>query len=162
MAKASVVWTTDFHDFEQVATTALDLEILETEVLDQNVGYYTLRRLVLTFACRVGAVTDTPGWFHFGIAPLLVASDAADFAANDFTGELGPRWIWKEHIPLTGLAMDSTTVADQRPLTVLKIDTRVMRKIGRGRYPKMVLYNEHAIAVDYSYHADMLWSRTKE
>ncbi len=160
MARKPTSWTNTFIDFQTVTAGQIALNIMKSEVLDMPVGAFTLRRLIFTFAVRLLLPTNSGGMVFFGIEPAKSLIDAADYAASDFTGDDGARWLASGAIPIMGLASDSTTANDLMPFNVVDVDTKVMRKIGQGRKPFLVVFNEHASSVSFIAHARMLWSRT--
>ena len=160
MAKTATVWTQQKLDLSGINSATTDLRVIQTEVLDQPVGHYTIRRIVGSISARLSTLSTTAGFLWFGFHNGQTSIDVADYSATDWDSDIGARWIYPGAINLTGIGGDSSAAINLRPFTVERFDTKVMRKIGQGNQFHLVLHNELSVQIEFQAWFRMLWSRT--
>ena len=150
------VWDADKTDFQNLASAAISLSLVESTIAGIDLEGCTLIRMVGTFAVRTQTVSQTPGWVNAMWITRIASLDKEDITASDFEST-GFGAYHTEDIPLTGLAFDSTSVADQRPLTIVKFDVKNRRKIRQNEKLFLTVFCESGVAVEFSAQTRTLW-----
>jgi len=153
------LWDANKTGFITVATTAVQLSVVESTIGGRDIDGTTLTRMVGTVAVRTADVVQTAGWVHLIWIIKIQSLDSADLTPSDFDANSVGQYH-SEDVPLTGYASDSTTLADQRPLTVVKFDTSNMRKVRSAEALFVAIQNDHPSTIEVSVMTRTLWTLT--
>ena len=159
---APTEWVTVFTDEVTLAAASVQIKTLlaPTDVRESRPEGWTVRRVIGRLWVRQTAPTNDVGWFFNAFHVGDIDLDSADLLVADYVGPESAGHLQLEAIPHIGLAGDSTALANIRPLSILALDFKQMRRIGRGQTLFASFYNEHNASVSYGYHYKILLSET--
>jgi len=144
-----VLWDADKTGIQTLAAAGISLATVQSTLASQDIDGMTLMRMVGTFAFRSQTVSQSFGWVHVMWLVAMDALDAADITASDFDSN-GFGAYHTEDIPFTGYASDSTSLADQRPLSIVRFDTSNMRKIRQDQNIQIAVQADAAVGIEFS------------
>ena len=162
MARSKTFWLPAKKDPTNIAAATIAIDNISVNagaITGRDSGQHTVRRIVGTIIVR----HQTPGnglkHFYVGIKAALDTVDVADFSSADFeTNDDG--WLHTIYDAIAGIAGDSTAVANLIPSYRYNIDTRVMRRIGRGNALFLVFDNDSDTGLEYAFYTRTLVSES--
>jgi len=150
------IWEANRTGVQTLGAGSISLATVESKVLDIDIAGMTLIRMIGTFACRMDTVVQAAGWVYAMWKPMISSLDSADITQSDFDSQ-GWGAYHIEDIPLTGYASDSTTLNDQRPLTIVRFDVHNMRRIRPEEHLFLSVLNQHGTAIEFTAITRTLW-----
>mgnify|MGYP000539042115 CR=1 FL=1 len=156
MPRRPRIWI-PFYKTGTLATTSLSQSDMLTTNFETETGRnprgITIERIIGDLAIRSQTVSNSVQRFQVGIGVESQHIDTDDWP--DLETATG-RWMWQKMIFFTGVAHDSTTASDQRPLFYQPIDIATMRKVDGESKLWMFFNNKAAITVEYAVHVRIL------
>ena len=120
--------------------------------VDTHVGVHTegmtVERVIGTLGYRLAAPSNAAQLVGSGLILSPEFIDTDDYPSL-FDGVA--QWHWQYCDYLTGVAHDSTTVADQMPYRQIGVDSALVRKIRPGQQFNLVVQNAVGATLDFTY-----------